>query len=255
MRPGLWYVAVLATLWATGCADAAPPARQPELPGTRWELTVLRGAAPVAGTSVTAEFTEDRIAGSAGCNRYFGPVTLGAGTITVPGPLGTTMMACDPAVMAQETAYLTAVQGARAYSLEADRLTLLDEAGNKLAGFVATSQDLAGTTWTVTAVNTGSGAVTSLLPGTTATLTFGADGKLTGHTGCNTVSGRYSVAEGTLTITDLAGTEIACPEPDGVMQQEGQLLTALRTATGYVREGTGLTLRSGTELAVQLARA
>lgn len=43
------------------------------------------------------------MAGTAGCNHYFGSARAEAGRLWV-GPLGSTLMACDPdAVMAQET--------------------------------------------------------------------------------------------------------------------------------------------------------
>ncbi|WP_026927439.1 META domain-containing protein [Granulicoccus phenolivorans] len=139
MRSGPMYSAVLAALLLTGWADTAQPAAGPQLPGTSWELTELHQAPPVAGTSITAAFTTEQISGSAGCNRYFGPVALGVGTISVSDALATTLMACDGPVMDQEYAYLAAVRDARAYRLDGDRLTLLDGSGHALAAFVATA--------------------------------------------------------------------------------------------------------------------
>ncbi len=48
-----------------------------------------------------------RITGQAACNRYFGALELGEGTIRLK-PAGTTRMACAPAVMDQESRFLAA---------------------------------------------------------------------------------------------------------------------------------------------------
>ena len=52
-------------------------------------------------------------------------------------------------------------------------------------------------------------------------------GRLTGHTGCNSVSGRYILRNDDLNIVDLVATRIQCPEP---AQVEDEFLNALRTA-------------------------
>jgi heat shock protein HslJ len=64
---------------------------------------------PIQGTELTATFTGDQVSGSAGCNQYNGSYTLDGDTVTI-GPLATTRMACEPDVMDQETAFLTALQ-------------------------------------------------------------------------------------------------------------------------------------------------
>ena len=64
---------------------------------------------PVSGTTLTAIFTADAVSGSAGCNDYNGAYTLDGDKVTI-GPLATTRKACEPAVMDQEAAFLTALQ-------------------------------------------------------------------------------------------------------------------------------------------------
>ena len=66
--------------------------------------------APIAGTDLTAVFRLAKVGGSSGCNTYDGPYTTN-GTIAAIGPLATTRMACAEDVMAQETAFLAALQG------------------------------------------------------------------------------------------------------------------------------------------------
>ena len=73
---------------------------------------------PLPGTTLTAMFAEDgTLSGSGGCNQYNGPYTLDGDAITI-GPLGTTKMACEEPVMAQEQQFLTALQTAAKVSVE-----------------------------------------------------------------------------------------------------------------------------------------
>jgi heat shock protein HslJ len=99
---------------------AAPP-----LVGPTWRLVSLRGRDVVPGTRVTAVFAaDDRVSGSAGCNRYFGSSAVGAGSLEM-GAIGSTRMACGAeGVMAQEDAYLDALGGAKAFRIQGAELRL-----------------------------------------------------------------------------------------------------------------------------------
>jgi heat shock protein HslJ len=93
------------------------------LVGPTWRLVTLEGATVVGGTELTAEFTGDsRVAGSSGCNRYFGRADAQTGKLSV-GPLASTMMACQAdGVMPQEQRYLAALQAATSFSVSGDEL-------------------------------------------------------------------------------------------------------------------------------------
>ena len=74
----------------------------------------------------------------------------------------------------------------------------------------------------------------AVIEGTRITATFeSAEREVNGSAGCNTYFGEYKVSGADLTIMNLASTEMACMEPEGVMDQETQYLTALRTTDGY----------------------
>lgn len=91
---------------------------------------------------------------------------------------------------------------------------------------------LAGTSWTVTAVGG-----EALVAGSTATMVFGDDGKLSGSAGCNTYLASYESDREQLTITLVGASKKLCGEPDGVMAQESRFLAALgatATARGTV---------------------
>ncbi len=106
----------------TGPSDVTPST---VLVGPTWRVASLNGQPALSGTTITAEFTsEDRVAGSAGCNRYFGSAKAESGKLTA-GPFGATLMACSPdAVMAQEAQYLAALGAAKRYTIVGDELRL-----------------------------------------------------------------------------------------------------------------------------------
>jgi heat shock protein HslJ len=85
---------------------------------------------PEAGTEMTAEFGEDgTLTGSGGCNTYNGSWTLTDATLAI-GPLASTKMACEEAVMTQETQFLTALGGATGYRVEGANITLTSADGS-----------------------------------------------------------------------------------------------------------------------------
>jgi heat shock protein HslJ len=86
---------------------------------------------------------------------------------------------------------------------------------------------LADTTWELASL-TGN----DLIPGTTITVEFAAD-ELSGRAGCNHYGGIYQVSSDSLSVGDLFATEMACPEPAGVLDQESHYLAALQTADSF----------------------
>ena len=81
-------------------------------------------------------------------------------------------------------------------------------------GDLATGDPLDGTSWVLVAYRK-----SSPLSGTTITATF-EDGQVRGSAGCNTYGGFYEASEGSITVGPVAITEMACLEPEGVMEQE-----------------------------------
>ena len=80
---------------------------------------------PIDGTELTVGFGIANVGGSAGCNRFDG--TYGSnGNVVRVGRLATTRLACADDVMAQETAFLEALQGAAFVERRGDTLVLRD---------------------------------------------------------------------------------------------------------------------------------
>ena len=87
---------------------------------------------------------------------------------------------------------------------------------------------LDGTSWVLTSLNGN-----RPLEDREVTLAF-EGGEATGSAGCNSYFGAYEVqGEDKLTFSEIANTEMACLDPEGIMGQEEEYLTALRRATGF----------------------
>jgi heat shock protein HslJ len=125
---------IVLVLLLAGCSSE--PADSALQDGTKWTLVSLAGEPPLEGTAVSIEFTEDEIAGSAGCNHYFGTYALSGSDITI-SDIGWTEMYCmnPEGVMDQEEAYLTVLESVASYRVGLGQLALYDEAGTQILVF------------------------------------------------------------------------------------------------------------------------
>lgn len=98
----------------------------PRLDGVTWEVTGYNNGrhavtSPKLGTHLTLEFKAGTVSGASGCNRFHGPYKTGEGAqanhVSI-GPLATTRMMCDEAVMVQEREFLVALESARTWAIE-----------------------------------------------------------------------------------------------------------------------------------------
>ena len=105
---------------------------------------------------------------------------------------------------------------------------------------------LPGTEWVLTSL-----AGSPPIEGTQITLRFG-EGSLEGSGGCNTYGGSYTATGDSLGLSDLYWTEMACLEPEGVLEQELAYLNALNTVASYRVDAGQLALydEAGTQILV-----
>jgi heat shock protein HslJ len=151
-------------------------------------------------------------------------------------------MACVGGAVAVEADYLARLDEAATFSVGQGTMTMSNGAGEVVLSYTeAAPITLTGTDWSATGINTGTGAVSGLVAGTTVTAVFGDDGTISGNAGCNTYNGTYAVSGKTMTIGPLATTRMAC-EPD-VSKQEANYLEALGRVTTYTIRGDQLELR------------
>jgi heat shock protein HslJ len=241
----LFVIAAVAALAACGPAATEEP-EGPELASTRWMLQTLDGQPLIDVTTITAEFAEGRISGSAGCNQYFGSYETSGNELTIR-EIGSTEMFCmEPeGIMEQEQAFLSALGTVGAYQVEGGQLEMLDADGNVVLTFVAPEPEpevgLETTQWVFGGFVEGD-VINSPIAGTRITLQFGQD-VARGSAGCNDYGASYTVQDGELEIGEIERTAEACTQPAGVMEQEERYIDALARVTAYELEDNLLTLR------------
>jgi len=122
-----------ALLLAAGCASAPPPAPTAAalnlLEGTAWQAEEIEGTGVLDRAPSTIVFDAGlKIAGRAGCNRYFGTFEQSGDAVTIK-PAGSTRMACPPDVMDQEGKFLSALEAVKTARREGGKLLFLDAGG------------------------------------------------------------------------------------------------------------------------------
>lgn len=112
------------------------------LVGTKWTMTMYNNGhggfqSAVATSVVTATFAADgTVSGSGGVNNYNGSYKTSGSNITVSGITSTKMAGPDD-LMAQEDAYLAALEKVATYSIEGNRLEMRDAGGAAMVGYTA----------------------------------------------------------------------------------------------------------------------
>ena len=217
-----------------------------ELRGRTFLSTDVDGRDLVAGTELRISFNEDgTLSASAGCNQFVGELAIEDGALVVTN-LGGTEMGCDPERHAQDDWFTAVLSGRPSYDVSDDgglTLTAGDVSIDFLDREVADPDlPLIGTRWVVDTILEGSGpdgSASSVPEGAEAWVTFGADGKVSGHDGCNGFGGTYEERDQKVVITERVQTLIGCPGLD-------RLTLAVAAATngevGYRIQAKRLTL-------------
>jgi heat shock protein HslJ len=257
-RSRLLAAVVVVLLLGAACGDdddTVSSVAPDDSSGTPLERTtwVLSADAPLGVASdaiaVTAQFQDGRLSGHSGCNRYTAPYTVDGDLLTIGPEIGGTSMACPPAQMAVEQAYVGRLPQVTGFAIDGNTLTMTDDEGDTILRYEATegSEAIQGD-WEVTSYYAGN-AVTSVLGGVTMTAKF-EDGTVSGTTGCNSFNGPYELDGQDITIGPLASTLAACPTPE-LDTQETNYLNALQLAKTFQVTGDQLDLfREGGTYAV-----
>ena len=238
MRLVLAPLAALIVLGAAACGeDEANSADPSSLEGTPWVLASGVDVEGWEGVAPSATFADGQVTGSTGCNRFGASYTLDGDTLEL-GEMAMTSMACPPPADAVEREYTAALESVGGWRTEGDELVLLDGDENEVLRYRPASPV---GSWLATSFLQRN-AVSSPLPGTEITATFAEDGTLSGSAGCNTYRTTYTTDKGKIEIDPPASTKKACAEPEGIMEQETDFLTALPTASRFEVAGPTLDL-------------
>lgn len=192
--------------------------------------------------------SDGQVAGSGGCNQFSAPYQTDGDKLTV-GLMSSTLMLCEGAVGAQETAFFNGLGGASSWlitaagDLEINGSAKIVASQGVAASAPTPSQGaaLGGTAWNLVEMG-GTADFARILP----TIDFGADGTVSGFAGCNTFSGSFTTEGTTLTMSPLATTKIGCERPASAV--EAEYLNALSGVTSWEIDVNGWLTLGGTIL-------
>lgn len=95
-----------------------------------WDVLEIAGRMVVAEPLPTLQFADDGGFGMyAGCNRFSGTASIGAGTLEFPENIAATMMACPDPLDKLERDMLEAMSHVREFAMSGEILTLVNAAG------------------------------------------------------------------------------------------------------------------------------
>jgi heat shock protein HslJ len=196
----------------------------------------------VEGTRVELSFSENGyVTASAGCNILSGPVEVEQGRIMV-GDLTSTEMACSTELEAQDEWLARVLAADPAYVLHDSRLQLeTDGAVVRLVDREVAEPDrpLEGTVWQLDGIVDGD-AVSSVPPGSGATLVFGDGTVQIRVENCNQGSGDVEIGESEIEVGVLRMTLRACEQDPA--EVEAAVTGVLDGRIGYEIDADVLTL-------------
>lgn len=114
-------------------ADASGAER---LEGSTWLAEDIKGGGVLDNAQSKIAIEAGKVTGSGGCNRLFGQATIAGDALTFGG-IGTTRMACAPALMDQEQKFLGALAATRTFRFDGPNLKFYDAGGAELVRFTA----------------------------------------------------------------------------------------------------------------------
>lgn len=249
-------VALLAAACTSATAgDETADGSGGELGATQWVLRSydVNGTLTVVPDTqfVDANFISSRVSGSAGCNQYDALYRAGGRTLLI-GFMTSTSRICDDESNALEQAYLANLTNSRFYNVNGRTLTIRDGSLKVLLVYDAAPNNPLLGDWLILSYNNGTGAVTTPVPDSNPTATFGLR-RLSGTTGCNSFQGDYTLNGDAVVIGPLGRTQMACADP--LMAQEQAIVTAFQGVGRVDYQGSRVDLRSLTgALQVQLIR-
>jgi heat shock protein HslJ len=190
------------------------------LADTSWTVTSLAGVPTTGPAGPTMAFSADgRVSGNSGCNQYSGTYRTDGSSIAITNVASTMMMCAGPGADV-EGLFLKGLNSATAWQRTEDgqlgiaaAVAIVAEPGvAEGPPPTAAGVEIPGSSWVLVEMG-GTADFAHIVP----TLTFGADGTVSGFSGCNTFRGIYT-PDGH--IGSLASTKIACQPPASLIESE-----------------------------------
>ncbi|MEN9502983.1 MAG: hypothetical protein RI964_2268 [Pseudomonadota bacterium] len=217
---------------------------------TEWTLQTLAGWQGQSLANIqhpaTLAFNAAGVSGNDGCNSFSGRYTLSRhppNGLRIPtDSMVSTMMACVGEGDTLARLYIQALGATVRYQLNGQQLSLLNAQGKVLATLKQPASELPNTKWQLMGYFDGRSGFVSSANTQKMTANFGANGSLTGSSGCNSYFASYTVnpAKNSLKIKGVGATEMFCAQPQDLMQEESHFLKALSSVKTYHRVGNSL---------------
>lgn len=209
--------------------------------------TSVEGYDLAPDSELTLTFDGDNLSVNAGCNTMNSTYTIADSVLKWSGVPMATQMACDEALMAQDTwiaGLLT--KGMDAEGLDGGATLTLTSGDVEITLEGVAASPITGTTWTLTGTiaNEAVSSIPAAAESSPPTLTIDEEGTVGVFAGCNRGSGTVDITETTLTFSPLALTKMACTGPGAEL--ETQVTTVLDGETDYTVDGETLTITNGT---------
>jgi heat shock protein HslJ len=222
------------------------------LAGTRWRLTAMSRSATLPkalleGSTISLAFEDPgQLQGYSGCRRFRGTYQVDGDDFSLTGlEMLDTFCFHPEAFLQQEGEFTTALSETTGLRLEEGRLEMLT-AGGGLLVFDALPEDrqLAGEPfiWELEAFLE-DGERSPVLQGAAVTISFNNE-RVSGSAGCNRYQASFSFDGSSFSFSPAVSTRKACPQPEGLMEQEYRFLNILPEVTRVTIRGDELRLES-----------
>jgi heat shock protein HslJ len=215
----------------------------PSITGVHWNVqsVTVDGKKQQAPSGAYVKIGDKgRAEGNYGCNGFSADVSVDGDTVDIDSAIST-KRGCEQQDF--ENAFKGAIgDGELKAAVDGDELTLTTDKGDRVALTSDPDAALTGTKWTVNAIGDGKAAAAPLPKEAAgkAHLTFGKDGTVHGNLGCNNVSAKADVRDGTITLGTPRTTRMMCEGPTG--ETEKKLLKLFDGKVDYRLGHSGLTL-------------
>ena len=212
------------------------------LDGQSFVSTAVEGYDLVPDSAITISFQDGSLSINAGCNTMFGGYSVDGDVISAP-TLAMTQMACDEALMQQDTWISALMSSDPTFALDGDTLTITGSDAQVVTLVAVADQSLEGVRWVVDGLLANEG-VSTVPIGAEASITI-TDGTAAVEAGCNTGSAPVTITETTITFGPLMLTRMACPEPQTTL--ENAVVAVLDGEVTYTIDGDTLQLRKAAD--------
>jgi heat shock protein HslJ len=184
----------------------------------------------VPGSTITLTFERGALSARAGCNSMFGQYTIAGGVLNAP-QLASTLMACDDALMAQDTWLAAFLASSPTWTYQNGALTLTNGTDTiAMTKAPSGAEALEATGWKLVGVNSktaSANTTTAVDPSLTAWVRFnGTD--VAFNTSCNAGGGTAAATDSTITFGGMRSTLIFC---DGASGETEQAMNAVLQGT------------------------